>query len=196
MPIANPELVLASSSTYRQVLLKKLGLAFVSANPDIDETALPDETPTALTRRLAMAKAQALTKRFPSNLIIGSDQVASIDGQILGKPGSVENAERQLRLANGRQVEFFTGLCLLNSADGSSQTTVERFVVHFRDLTDAQITNYVQRERPLDCAGSFKSENLGITLFRKLEGDDPNTLIGLPLIRLTDMLMRAGVKVL
>jgi MAF protein len=191
-----PDLVLASSSPYRQSLLRKLGLPFICASPDIDETAPPGETPTALTRRLAIAKTQALADRFPHHLIIGSDQVACIDGQILGKPGTAAKAAAQLQLASGRTVEFFTGLCLLDSANGSHQTTVEVFTVHFRTLSDRQIAHYIEREQPLDCAGSFKSEGLGIALFERLEGDDPNTLIGLPLIRLTDMLMQAGVSVI
>lgn len=191
-----PELVLASSSTYRQALLKKLGLPFQCASPDIDESALPGETPQELTARLAIAKALALATRFPRHLIIGSDQVASIDNETLGKPGSEANARNQLRQASGRRVEFFTGLCLLNSETGAIQTSVERFAVHFRPLTDAQISSYINKEMPLDCAGSFKSEGLGIALFERLEGDDPNTLIGLPLIRLTKMLEKAGLPVL
>ena len=191
-----PELVLASSSTYRQALLKKLGLPFLCASPDIDETELSGETPRELTLRLAIAKARALAARFPKHLIIGSDQVASIDDEILGKPGSEGNACAQLRRASGRRVEFFTGLCLLDSETGSTQTSVERFVVHFRALTEAQIRAYIRKEMPLDCAGSFKSEGLGIALFERLEGDDPNTLIGLPLIRLTQMLEKAGLSVL
>lgn len=190
------ELVLASSSPYRQALLKKLGLPFVCASPDIDETPLPDESPMELTRRLAVAKARALADRFPDHLIIGSDQVACLDLQILGKPGSVANATAQLKLTSGRSTEFFTGLCLLNSASGETQTRVERFTVHFRPLSDQQISAYIEREQPLDCAGSFKSEGLGIALFERLEGDDPNTLIGLPLIQLTSMLERAGRPVL
>jgi len=191
-----PELVLASSSTYRQALLKKLGLPFLRASPDVDETALPGETPLELTARLAIAKARALAPRFPTHLIIGSDQVASIDGKILGKPGSEANACDQLRQASGRRVEFFTGLCLLNSETDAIQMSVERFTVHFRTLTKAQISSYIKKEMPLDCAGSFKSEGLGIALFERLEGDDPNTLIGLPLIRLTQMLEAAGLPVL
>ncbi len=166
------------------------------ASPDIDETPQPDENPTELTGRLAIAKARALADRFPDHLIIGSDQVACIDMHILGKPGSAANAIAQLKLASGRRVEFFTGLCLLNSANGEVQTRVELFTAHFRPLSDQQISTYIERERPLDCAGSFKSEGLGIALFERLEGDDPNALIGLPLIQLTSMLERAGRPVL
>ncbi|MET0380017.1 MAG: nucleoside triphosphate pyrophosphatase [Spongiibacteraceae bacterium] len=191
-----PELVLASSSPYRQALLKKLGLSFVCASPDIDETPRPGESPVELTRRLAAAKAHALADRFPHHLIIGSDQAACIDRQVLGKPGSAANAISQLKLASGRRVEFFTGLCLLNSVNNKNQVLVDRFTVHFRKLSDQQIATYVEREQPLDCAGSFKSEGLGIALFERLEGDDPNTQIGLPLIQLTRMLEHAGMPVL
>lgn len=191
-----PDLVLASSSPYRQALLEKLGLPFVCASPNIDETPLANESPAELTSRLATAKARALADRFPRHLIIGSDQVACIDLQILGKPGSAANAAAQLKLASGRRVEFFTGLCLLDSASGETQTRVEGFTVHFRPLSDQQIAAYIDREQPLDCAGSFKSEGLGIALFERLEGDDPNALIGLPLIQLTTMLERAGMPVL
>lgn len=191
-----PDIVLASSSSYRQSLLQKLGLPFIAAAPDIDETPRPDEPPRDLVQRLAIAKAQALAERFPRHLIIGSDQVACIDDRILGKPGSAANARAQLQLASGRCVEFFTGLCLLDSASGQYQALIEPFRVHFRNLAPAQIANYVDREMPLDCAGSFKSEGLGIALFDKLEGDDPNALIGLPLIRLVGMLEQAGVETL
>lgn len=191
-----PHLVLASSSSYRKMLLGKLGLPFEAAAPDIDESPLPGESPRALVHRLAIAKAQALTDRFPNHLIIGSDQVADLDGHTLGKPGTAERAREQLRLASGRSVEFLTGLCLLNSATRTLEATVESFRVHFRTLSEMQISRYVAREQPLDCAGSFKSEGLGIALFEKLEGDDPNTLIGLPLIRLAQMLERAGQPVL
>jgi len=191
-----PHLVLASSSRYRQMLLGKLDLPFEAAAPDIDESSLPGEQPRALVHRLAIAKAQALTDRFPNHLIIGSDQVACLDGHILGKPGTAERACEQLRLASGRSVEFLTGLCLLNSATQTFEAAVESFRVHFRTLSEMQISRYVAREQPLDCAGSFKSEGLGIALFEKLEGDDPNTLIGLPLIRLVQMLERAGLPVL
>src|SRR5690606_11614848 len=188
--------VLASSSRYRQMLLGKLDLPFEAAAPDIDESPLPGEQPRALVHRLAIAKAQALTDRFPNHLIIGSDHVSCLDGHILGKPGTAERACEQLRLASGRSVEFLTALCLLNSATQTFEASAESFRVHFRTLSEMQISRYVAREQPLDCAGSFKSEGLGIALFEKLEGDDPNTLIGLPLIRLVQMLERAGLPVL
>lgn len=196
MRITMPDLVLASSSPYRQALLERLGLPFVCASPNIDETPQPAESPTALTRRLAIAKARALAERFPNHLIIGSDQVACIDQRLLGKPGNATNAREQLRRASGRRVEFYTGLCLLNSGDDTLQALVEPFTVHFRVLSEEQIAAYIEREQPLDCAGSFKSEGLGIALFERLEGDDPNALVGLPLIRLTRMLEQAGKPVL
>jgi septum formation protein len=189
-------IVLASSSPYRRQLLSQLGLPFAWASPDIDETALPDETPAALVARLAQAKAQALATRYPAHWLIGSDQAACLDNRILGKPGNLDNARRQLRACSGRRVEFLTGLCLLNSRDGTYETMVEPFAVTFRPLSDRQIEQYLTRERPFDCAGSFKVEGLGIALFERLEGDDPNALIGLPLIQLVTLLQRAGIEVI
>lgn len=189
-------LVLASTSPFRRQLLEKLGLAFETASPDTDETRLPDEPPEALVVRLAEAKARAVASDYPAALIIGSDQVACLDGQVLGKPGDFDRAFAQLRQASGRAVTFHTGLCLLNSATGQAQYCREPFQVHFRDLSDRQIENYLHRERPFNCAGSFKSEALGIALFERLEGDDPNSLIGLPLIRLIAMLEQEGVAVI
>jgi septum formation protein len=189
-------LVLASTSPFRRELLGRLGLAFDTVAPDTDETPWPGEQPQHLVTRLAEAKARAVVGRFPSSVIIGSDQVACIDGAVLGKPGTRDAAIAQLRRASGRAVEFFTGLCVLDAASGEVWTVVEPFRVHFRQLTDEQIAHYLERETPFNCAGSFKSEGLGIALFRRLEGDDPNALVGLPLIRLTEMLYQAGVPVL
>ncbi len=186
-------LVLASTSPYRRALLARLGLAFDATTPQVDETRHPDEPPQALVLRLAEAKARAVAPRFRHALIIGSDQVACLDGQILGKPHDRTTAIHQLQAASGRSVLFQTGLCLLNAATGQAQTLVEPFRVHFRTLTRQQIENYLDHEQPYDCAGSFKSEGLGIALFERLEGDDPNALIGLPLIRLVTMLEAAGV---
>lgn len=186
-------LVLASSSRYRRQLLQKLGLDFITASPDIDETPLPNETAQQLTARLAEAKAIALTEAHPDALIIGSDQVCSFQGQILGKSGNRKNALAQLSLLSGQSACFMTGLCLFNAATGHKQTLVDEFWVHFRQLTPAQIEFYVDQEQPFDCAGSFKSEGLGITLFNRLEGDDPNSLIGLPLILLSEMLRQEGM---
>jgi MAF protein len=189
-------IVLASSSPYRRALLEKLALNFTACSPAIDETARPDEEPMALVERLACEKAQALATRFPRHLIIGSDQVACLDGQILGKPGNIDRARQQLLAASGRRVLFLTGLCLLDSATGRRQSAVEPFAVEFRALSCAQIERYLEREQPFDCAGSFKSEGLGIALFKRLDGDDPNALIGLPLIRLIAMLEAAGRPVI
>lgn len=189
-------IVLASSSPYRRELLDKLGFAYRSKKPDIDETPFPNESPNALVSRLAESKARAVMKQFPNALIIGSDQVAVLENEILGKPGTKAKAIEQLKKASGRRVSFLTGLSLLDSDTGIAQTEVVPFDVHFRTLTESMIDRYLEREQPFNCAGSFKSEGLGIVLFEKLEGEDPNTLIGLPLIRLTRLLEQAGVEVL
>lgn len=190
------QLVLASTSPYRRELLERLGLPFETTSPSIDETAAPDEDPEQLVRRLAESKARAVAFDFPDALIIGSDQVAVLEEQILGKPGSHEKAVDQLTRASGRTVQFLTGLCLLNTRTGQCQVTVEEFSVLFRTLTEQQIENYLQREKPYDCSGSFKSEGLGVALFEKMTGDDPNTLIGLPMIALTGLLAAEGVDIL
>lgn len=187
------KILLASSSIYRRQLLQKLGLAFEWASPDVNESHQPDESPTQLVHRLAEAKARRLAGTYPNHLIIGSDQVATIDNQILSKPHTHTNAVAQLRSFCQREVTFMTGLCLFNSAANRIQTSVEIYKVRFRNLSDEQIENYLQREQPYDCAGSFKSEGLGICLFEQFEGDDPNTLIGLPLIALTHMLANEGI---
>jgi MAF protein len=188
-----PPILLASSSRYRRELLARLGLAIEWANPNIDESPLLKENADALVMRLSLAKAKALASEYPKHLIIGSDQVAVAADQIMGKPHTYERAFAQLRAASGSQVVFKTGLCLLDSASGQSQVCVEEFTVYFRELSNEQIHHYLTYEQPYDCAGSFKCEGLGIVLFSKLRGDDPNTLIGLPLIRLVDMLKNAGV---
>jgi len=161
--------------------------------PEVDERPLPGETPVQLVARLAEAKARAVGTRHPGALVIGSDQVACIDDDILGKPGNRENAIAQLMAARGRAVRFHTGLSLLDTDSGEADTAVEPFTVHFRDLSAAQIERYVDREQPFNCAGSFKSEGLGIALFSRLDGRDPNALIGLPLILLVEMLDRRGL---
>jgi MAF protein len=192
-------ILLASSSTYRRELLTRLGLPFGWASPDIDESPLldestgTDESADALVARLSVAKAKALASVYPEHLIIASDQVAVLGDQIIGKPHTYERAFTQLRNASGNQVIFKTGLCLLNASSGQSQVSVEEFKVEFRDLSDDQIHHYLTYEQPYDCAGSFKCEGLGVALFSKLSGDDPNSLIGLPLIRLVDMLKAEGV---
>ena len=186
-------LVLASTSPYRKSLLEKLGLPFITAAPEVDETPQLNESATDLVMRLAAEKAKALAKNYPAHLIIGSDQVCVIDGKITGKPHTEENAHQQLRLASGHSVIFYTGLALFDSAQNQLQVVCEPFSVDFRTLTDEEIANYVAKEQPLNCAGSFKSEGLGITLFERLSGRDPNTLVGLPLIALCGMLRKAGV---
>jgi MAF protein len=194
--LTHPTLVLASTSPYRRELLERLGLPFLTAAPQVDESRRPGESPETLVTRLAEAKARAVAMAFPEALVIGSDQVACVDGEILGKPGGRERALAQLTQAAGKEVVLHTGLCLLNSATGQAQVVREPFRVHFRSLTQAQIASYVDREQPFNCAGSFKSEGLGISLFERLEGDDPNALVGLPLIRLVAMLEAEGVDVL
>jgi MAF protein len=194
MPL--PPLVLASTSPFRRELLERLGLPFATASPDVDESARPGEAAEQLVLRLAEAKARAVADAYPDALIIGSDQVAELGGAVLGKPGNRERAIEQLSRASGQTVVFRTGLCLLRAADGHVQRACEPFEVHFRTLTRAQIAAYVDREQPFGCAGSFKAEGLGIALFERLEGADPNALIGLPLIRLVDMLAAERVDVL
>lgn len=189
-----PNLVLASSSPWRRQVLDKLGLPYRTKHPEIDETAAPSEAPADLVTRLALEKAQAVAPTFKQALIIGCDQVAVLDDRIIGKPGTHDRAREQLRAASGRTLTFLTGLCLLNTASGQHQIAVIPYHVHFRPLSDALIEGYLQHEQPYDCAGSFKSEAGGIVLFERLEGDDPNALIGLPLIELVQMLEREGVK--
>ena len=186
-------LVLGSTSPFRKALLDKLGIPFITDTPNTDETRRPGETPDRLVRRLAEDKARDVASRFPDALVIGSDQVACVGDEILGKPGNRENAIAQLSAASGKAVTFYTGLCLYNAANDQIQVAVEPFVVHFRVLGAAQIERYIDREQPFNCAGSFKSEGFGITLFAALEGRDPNALVGLPLIRLVEMLDRQGV---
>ncbi|MCC5854995.1 MAG: septum formation inhibitor Maf [Idiomarina sp.] len=187
-------IVLASSSPYRRALLERLNLSFIAVAPEIDESPHPNETPDALVKRLATNKAKALSDSYPGHLIIGSDQVAVFQQQILGKPGSSEAAIQQLTQFSGHAVSFLTGLSVLNTQTGEQRTIVEPFQVYFRSLTENEIITYIKEEQPLDCAGSFKSEGLGITLFERMEGNDPNALIGLPLIQLLSMLRSFGVN--
>ncbi|WP_246598940.1 Maf family protein [Methylogaea oryzae] len=193
---AHPPLILASSSPYRRLLLEKLGLPFHCASPDVNESRLPGEAPETLARRLAESKARALAADFPDHLVIGSDQVATVDERVLGKPGGREAAIEQLQLAAGKAVSFHTGLYVWNSREQRGLGDLDTTTVHFRPLTRRQIEAYVEREAPYDCAGGFKSESLGIVLFERIEGDDPNALVGLPLIRLVTLLQRFGVAVL
>ena len=199
MPATLPDgrhLFLASTSPFRRELLMRLGLLFSIQAPDVDETRQPGEDAPALVARLAEYKAEAVARHQPIALIIGSDQAAVLEGEIIGKPGDHARAVRQLQRASGQTVTFYTGLCLLDSANGQRQVAVETFQVTFRTLTPMMIERYLRREQPYHCAGSFKSEGLGIALFERLAGDDPTSLIGLPLIRLTRMLEAVGVTVL
>ena len=191
----NKPLILASSSIYRQELLKRLRLAFTAVSPDIDESPLAGETPPATALRLAEQKARALAGRFPDALIIGSDQVAELNGLAIGKPDNHIEAVKQLTAASGNILYFHTALCLFDAGSGQTQMKIAINDVKFRVLTARQIERYLLAEKPYDCAGSAKSEGLGIALIEYIHGDDPNALIGLPLIELTTMLMRAGVVV-
>ncbi|WP_416430817.1 Maf family protein [Piscirickettsia salmonis] len=189
-------LVLASSSPYRAKLLQRLGLKFSQYSPNIDETPHHHEDISDLVLRLAKEKAHAVAEHYQSNqqLIIASDQAAILDQHILSKPYTHDNAIKQLSTCSGRAVTFFTSLCLLNTTTGESQLTVEPFSVYFRKLSAQEIETYLKREKPYQCAGSFKSEGLGISLFEKMVGDDPNSLIGLPLIKLVQFLKNQGIN--
>lgn len=189
-------LVLGSTSPFRKSILEKLNLPFECAKPNIDETALAGETPQALVERLAIEKAKAVANEFSNALIIGSDQVAVCDGEILGKPHNFDNGVMQLTKFSNKAVTFYTGLCVFDSANNTVKSLVEPFVVHFNELSSSDIASYLKAEQPYNCAGSFKSEGLGICLFKKLEGDDPNTLIGLPLIKLVALLKQHNLDVL
>jgi septum formation protein len=188
------QLVLASSSPHRRSLLARLGLPFTSESPAIDETPLPAETVQTLVARLALDKAKALANKYPEALIIGSDQACICGSTILGKPGDITRARFQLQTCSGKHVDFYTGLVLLDSSTGTWRQSLDIFSVTFRALNESEIENYLQREQPFDCAGSFKAEGLGITLFEKMEGKDFHSLIGLPLISLCDLLRQAGIN--
>lgn len=189
-------LILASSSVYRRELLQRLRLPFECVSPAIDESARSDETPATTAVRLALKKARAVAAAHPQALIIGSDQVAELDGTPLGKPGNHANAVCQLRAMRGQRVVFHTALCLLDAASGRHQLENAVTTVLLRALTNAQIERYLQLEQPYDCAGSAKVESLGIALAEKITSDDPTALIGLPLIMLVSMLKREGIEVL
>ena len=191
-----PKIILASSSPFRAELLERLHIAFDKESPDVDETPLSNESAEDLVKRLALAKASSLQNKYPNALIIGSDQVALLDNEILGKPGDHNNAICQLKNASGRIVEFLTSLCLLNTRTKEYQLDAISYKVTFRDLTDQQIENYLQKEKPYNCAGSFKSEGLGVALFARQEGEDPTSLIGPPLIRLVSMFNNEGYEIL
>jgi len=190
---ANQPLVLASSSAYRSQLLERLRIPFETIRPDVDETPLPDEMPTTTAQRLALAKARVGVLSHPDALVIGSDQIATLDGVQIGKPGTPQAALKQLQLMRGREVWFHSALCLL---DGQSKRIWEDMAsvrVRFRDLPDAEIASYLKADQPWDVAGSARSEGLGIVLLESIDSDDPTALVGLPLIRLTNMLRAAGV---
>lgn len=191
-----PKLWLASTSDYRKALLSKLTKNFSCQNPNIDETVHPHELASTLVSRLALAKAQAVAATLSEGLVIGSDQVALFQGAIIGKPHSFDKAIAQLQRFSGHKVQFLTGLAVINVVDNSIQQHIEYFDVWFRTLSDSEIIRYIEKEQPLDCAGSFKVEGLGIALFDKLSGDDPNSLIGLPLLKLNHMLINAGYNAL
>ena len=188
------QLILASSSVYRQQLLKQLKIPFQTSSPDIDETSKIGEGPKDLVLRLAKEKAKAVAHEFSSHLIISSDQVAVIEDEIIGKPLVHEAAVTQLTKASGKTVSFYTSICLLNSNSGSTQLDFEITKVKFRKLSLQQIDNYLKKDKPYDCAGSFRAESLGITLFDSIESNDPNALIGLPLIKLSNFLKNSGIK--
>ncbi len=189
------KLILASSSPYRRELLERLQLPFTVIAPNVDETPFPGESPNHTALRLAQAKARKIAESHPDALVIGCDQVATLDGLQLGKPLTHDNAVKQLRLMRGRTVNFHSALCLFNAATGSMQAEDILYEVRFRDLTDDQIENYLLKEKPYHCAGSAKSEGLGIALIEWMRGDDPNALIGLPLIALISMLKKEGIAI-
>ena len=197
LPTAPPTLVLASGSRYRRALLERLGLSFVQETPAVDETIAPGESPADAARRLARAKARAVQARHPAAIVIGSDQVAVRGDEILGKPGTPERAVQQLTLSAGRHVEFLTAVCVLSGAQPDEpEEHIDITRVAFRPLTPVEIRNYVQRDTPEDCAGSFRAEGLGIALFERIDSQDPTGLIGLPLIWLSQALRRLGMPVI
>lgn len=188
-------IVLASSSKYRRQILDKLPLTFTCCASAVDESPLPDEAPDEQALRLAIAKAQSVAQTHPQHWIIGSDQTAACDGMLLSKPGNRERALQQLKHQSGKKVTFYTGVCLLDSNSGALKTGLDICHVYFKDLSEAQLIRYLDTEQPYDCAGSFKAEGYGIALFRKIEGEDPNALIGLPLIKLIDLLCQFGLTI-
>jgi septum formation protein len=194
--ISNRKLILGSTSAYRRELLSRLNIPFTVESPHVDETPLPDEMPSDLARRLALAKANAVAERFPDCVVIGSDQVADLDGLSLGKPGTHDRATLQLRQMRGKTVIFQTAVAVVCHASGFCQQSLAPVKVVFRALDDAEIENYLRQEQPYDCAGSAKSEGLGIALLDAIDSDDPTALVGLPLIRTSRMLRAAGIALL
>lgn len=186
-------LILASTSPYRLLLLERLGLPFTVQASEVAEIAHPGESPHTLVQRLAAAKAHAIAQKNPSAVVIGADQLASLDEHVLGKPGTVANAQQQLFACSGREVEFLTALTVCCHATQRSTTLMDRTQVRFRDLSESMIRMYIEREQPLDCAGAFKAEGLGIALFSSIRSDDPTALVGLPLIKLCTLLPQFGI---
>ena len=186
-------LILASSSLIRKRVLAKIGIEFTAISPNIDESPLPEEAPEALVQRLSEEKARKVAHQYSNHLVIGSDQVAVVNNEIVGKPSNRAQAIKQLEAASGRTVSLYTGVALLNSGTGRIQVDVLPYRVQFRELTRAVIENYIDKDQPYDCGGSLRSEGLGIALLSKFEGEDPNILLGLPLIRLIDMLAAESV---
>ena len=189
------ELILASSSKYRKSLLQRLGIPFDCQSPETDESALPAELPADLAVRLARQKAAAISARNPGAVVIGSDQLAVFDGQIIGKPGTFEKAFGQLRAFSGQSVEFLTAVAVQCQDSGFSENHTDHTQVRFRKFGDAEIERYLEKEKPFDCAGAFKAESLGITLFESIESKDPTALIGLPLIKTAALLRHAGLQI-
>jgi septum formation protein len=189
----DPRLVLASTSRYRRSLLDRFGVPYSAIPPGIDEGIRPNEAPTDLVHRLSREKAQAVAARHPNSIIVGSDQAAVRDREILGKPGTVERCFDQLRAASGRSVQFHTGVCVLDTRNGNIDAHVDITTVKFRALTDDEIRRYIEKDQPLDCAGGFKVESLGIALLERVDSQDPTALIGLPLIWLGNALRRRGL---
>ena len=187
-------IVLASSSPYRKELLERLNIPFTCQSPNIDESRLNQEAPETYVERLAIAKATALAEIYPEHLIIGSDQCSVVASDIVGKPGTRQAAIAQLETCSGKTLTFFTGLALINPISGWQRAAVSRFEVTFRDLNRAEIERYIDIEQPLDCAGSFKSERLGVSLTQAMHGDDPSALVGLPLIQLSAFLREYGIN--
>ncbi len=190
------DIILASTSRYRKRLLERLQIAFRCIAPEVDETPLPGEVPSALAVRLALTKARSIATIYPDAVVIGSDQVATIEGRIIGKPGSLESARAQLRHSSGRTMQFYTAVSIVSQSQRLERFHVESTTVHFRTLNENQIDDYLNKEQPYDCAGSFMIEGLGIALFEGISGDDPTALEGLPLIKLTELLGEAGMGIL
>jgi septum formation protein len=190
------DIILASTSPYRRRLLERLQFTFRCVPPEVEEIPLHGEAPAMVAQRLAQLKARSVAERYPDAVVIGSDQIASIEGAVLGKPGNFARATEQLRRCSGRDVQFYTALALVCRDRDMERFHVEPFRVRFRTLNEKQIANYLRREQPYDCAGSFKVEGLGIVLFEGMTGNDPTSLEGLPLIKLTELLADAGLDVL